>query len=451
MNDFETQLGEAMRAAVADAQPPAAVMELVRRRYRRRNTWLAAAAAAAAVVIVTVVPVVSGLHGGRERGRHHHTTGGLLFAGGGRLLLLKRGDLEWLYPDGREVQIARGFAGAAVYRGELLAWKHASPPGASGFLPHGCFDPDCTRIHDLSYYTMNLDGSDSRLVLPAQAPAGNTAVQYEGAQLSPDGSRLAYISQQLRNGRKNIFLGATELWSLDLATGQKTDLGPYAPPALSAYVPFAWQNNTTLLANSPDGRSIQLIDARNGNGRAYLTVTDPRLIGAYEHARPGEGHPGSISLEGWRPGPGPAVLAAAIGPRFAVHASSDRSAVVLVENGRMRAFAPGHSKFIFLAIRIMPDGLFLLTSQSGNCNCPQLWNSVTYIGYVHDRRLSHATVFPVSGASAVNPEGTVIALDEAGIIDIFPVPPPACHRIGKCLRFQMKQLLGRGTLLSWEP
>lgn len=110
------------------------------------------------------------------------------------MLLEAHGDLEWLYPDGRAVQIASGFAGAIPAGGKLLAWRHANPPGASRFVPDGCSGPDCTRIHDLSYYTMNLDGSDSRLVLPVEPPVGNTAFQYRNAQLSPDGSRLAYLS-----------------------------------------------------------------------------------------------------------------------------------------------------------------------------------------------------------------------------------------------------------------
>ena len=110
------------------------------------------------------------------------------------MLLEAHGDLEWLYPDGRAVQIASGFAGAIPAGGKLLAWRDANPPGASRFVPDGCSGPDCTRIHDLSYYTMNLDGSDSRLVLPVEPPVGNTAFQYRNAQLSPDGSRLAYLS-----------------------------------------------------------------------------------------------------------------------------------------------------------------------------------------------------------------------------------------------------------------
>jgi hypothetical protein len=347
------------------------------------------------------------------------------------------------------VHIASGFAGARPEGGKLLAWKHANPPGASRFLPHGCSAPDCTRIHDLSYYTMNLDGSDSRLVLPAEPPVGNTAVQYENAQLSSDGSRLAYISQELRNGTKNIFLGASELWSLDLATGHKTDLGPY-----SAYIPYGWRDNTTILADSPDGTSIQLVNAKDGSRTTYLTVHNPRLISAYQRSRPGAGPPASITLDATSPGTGASTLAASLDARTRPLGHTDRPAEILVQNSRVLAFAPGRSKWITLTMKLSASGVFLLNSRSGKCDCPDIWNSVTYIGTTHSQQLTRLPSIPstlsTGSAAAVNPEGTVIALYGGGIINLVPVPPPACAQTGNCLHFQLKQLVGRGTLLAWE-
>jgi len=448
VSDFERQLRDAMSAMVADAEPPPAVMERVRRRHRRHNAWLASAGVVVVAAVVAVAPVVSALRTGEGRAGHGHASGRLLFPGGGRMLLIAHGDLKWLYPDGRTMQIASGFAGATPEGGKLLAWKHANPAGASRFLPHGCSDPDCTRIHDLSYYTMNLDGSDSRLVLPAEPPVGNTAFQYENAQLSPDGSRLAYISQELRNGIKNIFLGASELWSLDLTTGQKTDLGPYY-----AYTPYAWRDNTTILADSPDGpdgTSIQLVNARDGSRTTYLTVHDPRLISAYERSRPGAGPPASISLDAWSPGPGNSTLAASLDARTRPFGTTNRPAEILVENSHVLAFAPSRSKWIILSVKLSASGVFLLNSQSGRCHCPDIWNSVTYAGTAHSQQLSPVPSIPSWNASAVNPEGTVIALYYGGIINLVPVPPPACDHARKCLHFQMKQLFGRGALLAWE-
>src|SRR5262245_630982 len=132
-----------MRAAVADAQPPAAVMDSVRRRYRRRSIWLAAAGTVTLAVLIAVVPVGDAVAGGGGRPVLSRPSDDPLFPGGGRLLLDRHGVLEWLYPDGRTRRLASGFAGAALAGRKLLAWKHSNPPGASRFLPHGCFDPDC--------------------------------------------------------------------------------------------------------------------------------------------------------------------------------------------------------------------------------------------------------------------------------------------------------------------
>jgi hypothetical protein len=447
MTDFERQLREAMRAAVAGAQPPPSVMESVRRRYRRRRIWLAAASVVAAALLVAAVPVAGAVGGGGGRPAHGRTTGAPLFPGGGRLLLDRQGALEWLYPDGRIVRLGSGFAGAALAGGKVLAWKHANPPGASRFLPHGCSDPDCTAIHDLSYYTMNRDRSDARLILPAESPAGTIAFQYGDAQLSPDGSRLGYISQELRNGARNIFLGARELWSLDLATGQKTDLGPY-----SAYTPFAWKDNATILADSADGRSIQLVDARNGTRTTYLTVDDPSLIRAYKRARPGQGPPSSVSLGGWNSGA--SALAVSLAGRTRPYSNSGRPAEILTERGRVLAFAPRSSPSYALTMKWGPNGVFLLDSQTQQ-TCSS-GSHVMYAGTVHSDRLSRAQTIEESwNASAVNPEGTVIALAQPGFIDFVPVPSPACHAGGKCLRFEEKQLLGpllpgRAMLLAWD-
>ena len=354
MDDFEGQLRRAMSAMVTDAEPPPGVMDGVRRRHRRRNAGLAAACAAVVAVLLLAVPAVSALRSAVGQPGHGRVSGGPLFPGGGRMLLLAHGELMWLYPDGRRVLIGSGFAGALPAGGKLLAWKHASPPGASRFLPHGCYASDCTRIHDLSYYTMNLDGSGSRLVLAAPPPVGNTAFEYENALLSPGGSRLAYVSQELRNGTRNIFLLTRELWSLDLATGKRTDLGPAATP-------FAWRDNATILVGSPDGRSIQLVNAASGTRTTYLAASDPRLVRAYERARPGARLPATIALAASISG-GPSAVAVTLG--------GQAEATMLVDRSSVLAFAPGSSRWILLTMKISPSGVFLLNSQSGSCALP---------------------------------------------------------------------------------
>jgi hypothetical protein len=102
-------------------------------------------------------------------------------------------------------------------------------------------------------------------------------------------------------------------------------------------------------------------------------------------------------------------------------------------------------------MKLSASGVFLLNSRSGQCDCPDTWRSVTYAGTAHSEQLTSLPgILSTWSASAVNPEGTVIALYDGGIIDLVPVPPPACGQKGKCLHFQMQQLLGRGTLLAWE-
>ena len=441
MSDFERQLREAMSAAVADAQPPSAMMELVRRRHRRHMRRVAAASAVALAVVVAVVPVVSALRGGGGQPAHRRASAAPLFPGGGRILLDRRGVLEWLYPDGRTVQVASGFAGATLDGGKLLAWKNVNPPGASRFLPHNCFDPECTRFYGQSYYTMNLDGSDSRLVLPAERPVGNIAIHHMGAQLSPNGSALAYIRQQdLRNG-KTV---ASELWSVDLATGRKIDLGPYP-----AYTPFVWRGSATILAESADVRALQLLNVSNGNRTTYLTVNDPRLIRAYEHARPGEGPPAFILPDGWSTGANPSALAVSLDARRA----RSKSAEVLVEKGRVLAFAP--KSLDILSLTRGPGGIFLL--YSGAPGNPGGWDNATYatyVGTVQSEQLSRQqTDGDPWNTAAFNPEGNVIALWYAGggPLAFVPISSPACDRAGRCLHFQPKPLFGRGTLLAWAP
>lgn len=412
MSNFERQLRDAMRSAVADAQPPHSVMESVRRRYRRRNARLVATSAVALVVLVAVLPVASALRGGGGRPAHSHTSSAPLFPGGGRILLDRRGVLEWLYPDGRTVRIARGFDGAKISAGELLAWRYTS--------------------RGAGYYTMKLDGSQQHLVLPAEHGKRFDDIQ---AQLSPDGSRLAYIRQQVINSRK---VGRA-LWVADLATGRRVDLGPVWWSSL------AWRDDTTILATSADARALLLVNAVTRSRSTYLAVTDPVLVSAYERARPGAGPPASIGSDGWS---GSGTLAVWLDGRGR---NTDRPAEILVERGGVLAFAPRNSPQIALTMKWGPNGVFLLGSQPVRCDCPGGGYNITYAGTVHSERLSQVqTILDTWNAAAVNPESTVIALGYSGIIDFAPVPSPACDAAGKCLHFQMKQVVGRGTLLAWD-
>jgi len=415
MSDIETKLREAMRTAVADAQPPRAVMELVLRRHRRRKTRLAAASAIALAVVVAAVPVAGVLRGGTGRPAHRPAAAPL-FPGGGRLLFADGAGLEWLYPDGRTVQFASGFAGATPEGTGLLAWKQTK--------------------YGFSYYAMNLDGSAARLVLPAGHSKQIGAVE---AQLSPDGSRLAYQVQDIHPGGQVT----NEIWSADLETGQKSDLGPGSG--------IAWQGNTTILADSPGQRSLLLVNVSNRSRTTYLTVDDPSLVRAYERARPGTGPPVLISSDGWSAGGGISALAVSLVARSS-RGFPSKPAEVLVEKGRVLAFAPNDRQQLMLTWG--PRGIFLL--QSGAGDNPGSWANGTYAGTVHDAQLSRLQVLGDPGwdAGAFNPAGSVIALspsDDSGTVTFAAVPSPACEQAGRCLRLPPKQLSGRGTLQAWEP
>jgi hypothetical protein len=416
MSDIETQLREAMRTAVADAQPPRMVMELVLRRHRRRNGRLAAASVIALAAVAAAVPLAGVLRSGAGRPAHRHAATAPLFPGGGRLLFADGTGLEWLYPDGRTVQFAPGFAGATPEGTGLLAWKQTK--------------------YGFSYYAMNLDGSAARLVLRAGHSKQLGAV---AAQLSPDGSRLAYDVQDIHPGGQVT----NEIWSADLETGQKIDLGPGSG--------VAWKDNTTIVTDSVGQRSLLLVNVTDRSRATYLTIDDPSLVRAYERARPGAGPPAFISADGWSPGGGTAALAVSLTSRNSAGFSS-KPAEILVEKGRVLAFAPNGRQQLMLTWG--PRGNFLL--QSGAGDNPPSWTNGTYAGTVHGAQLSRVRLFidPGWDAGAFNPAGDVIALSTSegdSTVTFEPVPSPACELAGACLRFPPRQLAARGTLLAWEP
>src|SRR6266536_2765621 len=135
------------------------------------------------------------------------------FPGIGRILFERNGTIGWLYPDGTVQRIAKGFLGARLFpgfpggSGSLLAWKR-------------------TR-ENYDYYTMALDGSQVRRVLPPGPMVDDIPPVHEAVQVSPDGKKLAYLSytsNQAAPGRARF-----EMFVMDLATKRTTDLGPVGP------------------------------------------------------------------------------------------------------------------------------------------------------------------------------------------------------------------------------
>src|SRR5215472_13552106 len=182
MHDLQERLRDAIAASVEGAEPSFDLMTAVRRRHRQRLRRLAVAGRLAVAVVIAAAVFLTARYA--EPG-HHAPAAGLIktgkhnratpvFPGGGRLLLADGGVLRWLYPDGRTVRIPGQFDAARVSAGQLLAWRY-SDFGAA-------------------YYTMSLNGSRQRLVLPAGRDKKLSVIN---ALLSPDRTTLAYIRQDL--------------------------------------------------------------------------------------------------------------------------------------------------------------------------------------------------------------------------------------------------------------
>src|SRR5215472_13118046 len=418
MSGLQERLRDAIAASVDGAEPSFDPMTAVRRRRRQRQRRLAAAGAAALIAVTAAAAVLAGRHahpGHQVPGAATTTPGtqhprAAVFPGGGRLLLADGGVLKWLYPDGRAIPIPGRLGGASVSAGELLAWKY------SRFGPW--------------YYTMTLNGSGQRLVRPA---GHGKKLSVIGALPSPDGSALAYI-------RRDLVSATTvtdTLWVLNLATGQRTDLGAMFDSA------FAWTGDATILTAAPGGKSLQLVSAATGRRTTYLTVSDPVLVHAYERARPGAGPPAYIGSDG--------IRGSGASSRLAVWLAASRNGgtfrpaeVVVADRTPLVTYAPPTPDA--LGFSWGPDGLVLL--QTGAGDNPGSWN--TYVATLQGPRLSRPWPFGMDGAT-FNPAGNVIALQDSGAVTFVPTPGPGCERSAECLSFRPPYPLQSGTLQAWIP
>ncbi|HSR86941.1 MAG TPA: hypothetical protein VLM11_22400 [Streptosporangiaceae bacterium] len=420
MTDLQEQrLRDAIAASVEDAQPTFDVMAAVRSRHRRYRLRVAAGWAGA--VCALVVLLVVGIHvalgpvnpAGVGPSKHVKTPAGpLSFPGGGRLLMAGGGVLTWVYPDGRTALIPGDFDGATVSSGGLLAWKY-SVPGAG-------------------YYTMTFDGANQRLVLPADR---NPQVSMIAAQVSPDGTQLAYIRQDMTPTKVT-----NTLCVLEMATGRRVKLGMASDSA------FAWRDASTILTAAADQRSLVLVSVPTGNRSTYLSVTDPALVSAYERARPGAGPPTSIGSDGMAGSGSSALIAvwlAAADPRLSGGVTSPAD-VVMAGSRPVATYAPRTPDALNLSFG--PRGLVVL--QTGAGDNPATWD--TYVGSLRGPRLSVPVPFGMDGV-IFNPAGDVMALRDAGNETFVPTPAPACRLTARCLHFTPIGLSQPGTIQAWLP
>jgi len=421
MADLHEQwIRDAISASVEKARPSFDVMVAVRRRHRGHLlraavAGTAAVCAIAAVVVVAIQLARPAVHPpGSQPTRPASTAPGRLsFRGGGRPLTAGGGLLAWVYPDGRTSPIRGDFDGATVSAGRLLAWR---------FTGQGA-----------GYYTMTLGGANGRLVLPADR---NPRLSEIAALLSPDGSSLAYIRQDIASPTKVI----DTLWVLDLATGRRTNLGPISDSA------FGWRDASTILTGAPDGKSLVLVTVPSGNRSTFLSVSNPALVSAYERARPGAGLPASIGSDGMT-GSGSsvrlAVWLAAADPHLTGGVTSPAE-VVMADPRPVVTYAPRTPEALNLSFG--PDGLVLLRTGAGDN--PASWN--TYVGTQAGERLSVPIPLGMDGA-LFNPAGNVIALQDAGTEVFVPTPAPACSHTRRCLHFTPVVWPQGQTIQAWLP
>src|SRR5258708_5521554 len=277
---------------------------------------------------------------------------------------------------------------------------------------------------------MNLDGSRQRLVLP---PGHDKKLSVIAALMSPDGTTLAYIRQDLVSPA----VVTDKLWVLNLATGQRADLGYISTSA------FTWTSSTAMLTAAADDRSLQLVSAATGRRTTYLTVSDPVLVHAYERARPGAGPPAYIGSDG--------AGGSGTSSRVAVWLAASRrggtfrpAEVVVGDRTPLVTYAPPTPEV--LGFSWGPDGLVLL--QTGAGDNPGSWN--TYVATLQSPRLSKPWPFGMDGAT-FNPAAHVIALQHIAGVMLVPPPRPGWPRSPEYLSFHPLSALQSGTPQPWIP
>jgi len=268
-------------------------------------------------------------------------------------------------------------------------------------------------------------------------------VGHLSVRVSPGATRIAYVRQaESRSTGRTLF---DQLWTVSLVTGRKTDLGP-APSSDTA---VTWVNDHALVAESANGTALRLVNAGTGQTTVYLTISDRRVIRAYENARPGAGPPTAIDPLGWSTGSGPPVLAVRLWGVSRRHPS--KAAVALLERDRILGLAPDRNPQIDLTWG--PDGIFLLhTGLGDNPCCSATFAGTTAAAGAHRQQTYFGGPWD---AAALNPAGDVIALNYGygnGATAFIPLAPPACHRAQRCLRFRPKAPLPNlGSLQAWAP
>ena len=429
MNTVEERIRAAAKAAADTVPagrvpplqlPPAPGRRYVTDRQRQRVRWLAPAAAAVGVVAVFVGALaVAGQTAGPAS--RTHGTRVAKFPGGGRILLSGDAGSQWLYADGKTTTALAGFTGASLADGSrgLLAWRPTQNARAQ---------PSCGGCSaNVGYYVLALGGTSRRLVLPADLTAkrGNQVV-HEDVQLAPGGAALGYIRLEVSTNGSPL---SAQLWTRNLATGASADLGP-----VPSYAAFVWQNQSTIVAQSHDLRSLVSINATTGAHSQLISVSSPRIVHAFQQARPGAGMPTLITPLGVSQAAGHPMLAVDL-TAAARNGSVVNDVVAFLSGGSVTAYAPGGPR-AHQSLTLGPNGYFAILTTTSPSGCPPL-NGAAYVGNVRTRHLARV---PVTGktmivgggpaAAAFSPGGRYLAVDYQGLMTFTRTPAIASLTAG---------------------
>jgi hypothetical protein len=321
------------------------------------------------------------------------------------------------FPDGSSTAIgpflgAEPFPGLQFFpSGKVLAWK-------------------LTR-ENADYYVIRMDGTHRRHVLRPT----KRRIPF-GVQVSPDGTKLAYIREtHLGPGRARY-----ELLALDLSSGPSMNLGrigPVGPKGNFSYA-FAWSSDSILLlAQSKDRRSIEWIDLESRSRDTYLSVTDRRIVRSYDSVLPNAGPPSEIRPIGWTPNPRFTRFAVLVSGR-----DGSDPAVVVVENGPTHAFAVSGNPTGVRVTWAMTSTRFLLASWVDERHGPTDW--ILTVGDTRTGRAVEIARKPRIRGSLLAPEGNVVVFAPNTRHWIF-VPVGGCQDLRRCRhRIQMD-----GFPLAW--
>jgi WD40-like Beta Propeller Repeat len=222
---------------------------------------------------------------------------------------------------------------------------------------------------------------------------------FDEVQVSPDGSRLAFVT------RRNDFAHDREelgVWTLDLATGDRA-ARPVRLAALGSCSALRW---------SPDGRWLSFLSAADPGGSLQLFVSSPAPGAAARRLTDPDRFQDGIDLYDWLPDSSGLVVEAPDSPPASAEAAGAAGAVGAAAAGRARRDSYGN-------VRRLPG--------------PPPAGSLSRISLAGGRveRLA-AAPFAEPGALAVSPDGRWLAIAGSGVretaadteVALLPVASP---------------------------